>query len=87
MKGLDHTLGPPLESLSKSVISSSVVVEFTLTQAAILQASKLGMGGKDNINFHLLCLIYITEKQESNLWKGGIKANIMKKRSIQYLEN
>jgi hypothetical protein len=62
MKGIISHPRSSSESPSKSVISSGVVVDFTLIPAAVLQASKLEMGGKTNGNSHCLHLIHMPEK-------------------------
>jgi hypothetical protein len=62
MKGMGSHQRSSSENPSKSVISSALVVDFTLVPAAVLQASETGDEGEDNGNSHLLHLIYMPEK-------------------------
>jgi hypothetical protein len=62
MNGMRSHQRSSSENPSKSVISSALVVDFTLVPAAVLQASKTGDEGEDNGNLHLLHLIYMPEK-------------------------
>jgi hypothetical protein len=51
MKGMRSHQRSSSENPSKSVISSALVVDFTLIPAAILQASKTGDEGEDKSKF------------------------------------